>query len=312
MLDLSKKRVCVTGGGGFLGSHVVDTLRARGCQEIFVPRRRDYDLTTEAGVARLFADARPEVVFHLAATVGGIGANRLHPGLFFYENGIMGIHIIEACRRHQVEKVIVAGTICSYPKFTPVPFEEDALWDGYPEETNAPYGVAKKALLVMTQAYRQEYGLNGIFLMPVNLYGPRDSFDLQNCHVIPALLRKFIEAQRAGAPTVPCWGDGSPTREFLYVEDAAEGLVRGAEAYEGAEPVNLGSGHEVSILDLSEMIARVVGYEGQLVWDPSQPNGQPRRRLATGRALREFGFAAQVGLEEGLRRTHEWYLREKL
>ena len=309
-MDLRDKRVCVTGGAGFLGSHVVDVLRGRGCSEVFVPRRLEYDLTTFAGTERMMVEARPQVVFHLAAVVGGIGANRANPGQFFYENAMMGLHVVEAARRHGVEKVVVAGTICSYPKMTPVPFREEELWNGYPEETNAPYGIAKKALLVMCQAYRAQYGLNAVFLMPVNLYGPRDSFDLQNCHVIPALVRKFVEASGAGAGEIECWGDGTPTREFLYVEDAAEGLVLAAERYDGAAPVNLGSGWEVSIKELAEGIAEVVGFTGRLRWDVSQPNGQPRRRLDVGRARSAFGFEAQVRLGEGLRRTVAWYRAE--
>lgn len=306
-MDLTKKRICVTGGGGFLGSHLVEALRRRGCQEIFVPRRRDYDLTTPDGVRRMFDDGRPEVVFHLAAVVGGIGANRLNPGRFFYENAIMGIQLIEEARRRGVEKLIVVGTICSYPKFTPVPFQEDALWDGYPEETNAPYGIAKKALLVQCQSYRAQYGMNAIFLMPVNMYGPRDNFDLETSHVIPALIRKCLEAKERGDKRVVCWGDGSPTREFLYVADSAEGLIAGAERYDDPAPVNLGSGEEISIRDLTELVARLCGFEGEIVWDTTRPNGQPRRRLDTSRAEREFGFRAATPLEEGLRKTIAWY-----
>jgi GDP-L-fucose synthase len=307
MLDLTKKRIVVTGGGGFLGSFVVDALKARCCESVFVPRKRDYDLTRMDGIEKMFADARPEVLFHLAAVVGGIGANRLNPGSFFYENAIMGIQLIEAARVHQVEKTLVAGSICAYPKFTPVPFKEDDLWNGYPEETNAPYGIAKKALLVQGQAYRQQYGLNSIFVMPVNLYGPRDNFDLQSSHVIPALIRKALEAKEAGVTELVGWGDGSPTREFLYVEDAAEGLITAMERYDGDEPVNLGSGYEISIKDLMELIARLCGFEGRLVWDASQPNGQPRRGLDTTRADRYFGFRAQTTLEAGLQKTIDWY-----
>ena len=282
MLDLTKKRIVVTGGGGFLGSFVVDSLK-------------------------MFADAQPEVIFHLAAVVGGIGANRINPGSFFYENAIMGIQLIEAARMHKVEKTLIAGSICAYPKFTPVPFKEEDLWNGYPEETNAPYGVAKKALLVQSQAYRQQYGLNSIFVMPVNLYGPRDNFDLQSSHVIPALIRKALEAKEAGLDELVGWGDGSPTREFLYVEDAAEGLITAAASYDGEEPVNLGSGYEISIKDLMELVARLSGFEGRIVWDTGQPNGQPRRRLDTTRAESYFGFKARTSLEQGLQKTIAWY-----
>jgi len=307
MVDLRGKRVVVTGGGGFLGSFVVDRLRQRGCEQVFVPRRRDFDLTTVEGIEKMFAAYKPEVIFHLAAVVGGIGANKENPGSFFYQNAIMGIQLIEAARIHGVEKIVVAGSICSYPKFTPVPFKEEDLWNGYPEETNAPYGVAKKALLVMCQAYREQYGTNAVFLMPVNLYGPRDNFDLESSHVIPAIIRKAIEARDKGVKELVCWGDGSPTREFLYVEDAAEGLISGAENYNGSDPVNLGSGFEVSIKDLTEMITRLTGFQGDLVWDTSRPNGQPRRMLDTTRAAEQFGFRAKVNLEEGLAKTIAWY-----
>jgi GDP-L-fucose synthase len=311
MLDLSRHRITVTGGAGFLGSFVTQALRARGAQDIFIPRRRDYDLCTPEGIRRLFDDARPEVVFHLAAVVGGIGANRENPGRFFYENAIMGIQLIEEARRRGVKKLIVAGTICSYPKFTPVPFREDDLWNGYPEETNAPYGVAKKALLVQCQAYREQYGMNAIFLMPVNLYGPRDNFDYNSSHVIPALIRKCIEARDACLPSITCWGDGSPTREFLYAEDAAEGLLRGAESYDGPDPVNLGSGLEISIRSLVELIAKLCRFEGEILWDPSKPNGQPRRMLDTSRARKLFGFEAKTSLAEGLARTIAWFEEQK-
>ena len=307
MLDLSSKRICVTGGGGFLGSFVVDALKARHCSQVFVPRKRDYDLTKREAIARMFRDFQPEVVFHLAAVVGGIGANRTNPGLFFYENAIMGIELIEQARIHKVEKLIVAGTICAYPKFTPVPFREEDLWNGYPEETNAPYGVAKKALLVQCQAYRDQYGMNAAFLLPVNLYGPRDNFDLESSHVIPALIRKFEDAKRNSAPTVTLWGDGTPTREFLYVEDAAEGLLAAAERYDQGEPVNLGSGREISIAELSILTATLCNYQGSIAWDASQPNGQPRRQLDTQRAWKSFQWKAKTSLEAGLEATIQWY-----
>jgi len=307
LLDLSAKRILVTGGAGFLGSYIVERLAREGAREIAAPRRKEYDLTCAEAVERLFREYRPEVVIHAAATVGGIGANRSHPGLFFYENAIMGIQVVEACRRSGVEKTVVLGTICAYPKFTPVPFREEDLWNGYPEETNAPYGIAKKALLVQCQAYREEYGMNAVFLLPVNLYGPRDNFDPHSSHVIPALIRKCLEAVRQGAEEIVLWGDGSPTREFLYVADAAEGIVLAAQRYNGAEPVNLGSGMEISIRGLARKIAELTGFEGRMVWDTRQPNGQPRRSLDVSRAERELGFRARTGLEEGLRATIAWY-----
>ena len=308
MLELSSRRICVTGGAGFLGSALVEALRRRGCKDIFVPRRRDYDLATMTGIERLFSDARPQLLFHLAATVGGIGANRENPGLFFYENAIMGIQLIEQARKAGIEKTIVTGTICSYPKFAPLPFREESLWDGYPEETNAPYGIAKKALLVQCQAYRRQYGMNAIFLMPVNLYGPRDNFDPQSSHVIPALIRKCLEAKQSGAGQMVCWGDGSPTREFLYVSDAAEGLALAAEHYNDPEPVNLGSGQEISIHGLVHLVARSCDCDLEIVWDRTKPNGQPRRKLDTTRAEQYFGFRASQPLEDGLAKTVAWYL----
>ena len=302
------KRVVVTGGNGFLGSFVAEKLRQRGCQQLFLPRSANYDLRVERDVARLFADARPDIFIHLAAAVGGIGANREHPGRFFYDNAIMGIQTIEQARRFGIEKFVCVGTVCSYPKFTPVPFSEEALWDGYPEETNAPYGVAKKMLLVQLQSYRQEYGANGIYLLPVNLYGPRDNFDPDSSHVIPALIRKCIEARQSGSPRIVVWGTGAPTREFLYVEDAAEAIVLGAERYNSPEPVNLGSGNEISIRELVGLVTELVGYRGAVEWDRSMPDGQPRRCLDTSRALREFGWRAQVPFRVGLERTIAWYL----
>ncbi|KPL83995.1 NAD-dependent dehydratase [Thermanaerothrix daxensis] len=302
-----KKRFCVTGGAGFLGSFVVEKLRQRGATDIFVPRKRDYDLVDPQAIRRMLEDARPDIIIHLAAHVGGIGANRMHPAEFFYDNLMMGVQLMHQAWQRGVEKFVAIGTVCAYPKYTPVPFKEDDLWNGYPEETNAPYGLAKKMLLVQAQAYRQQYGFNAIYLLPVNLYGPRDNFDLETSHVIPALIRKCIEAQEQGLPEVVVWGDGSPTREFLYVEDAAEGIVLATEKYNGPEPVNLGSGMEIRIRDLAEMIRRLTGFKGRLVWDTSRPNGQPRRALDTTRAERYFGFKAQTPFEEGLRRTIAWY-----
>lgn len=306
-MDLMNKRVCVTGGAGFLGNSVVEVLRRRGCTQIFVPRQRDYDLTSEDGVKRMFEIARPEVLFHLAAVVGGIGANRQNPGTFFYKNAIMGIQLIEYARRFHVEKTIVVGTVCAYPKNTPVPFREEQLWNGFPEETNAPYGIAKKALLVQCQAYRRQYGMNATFLLPVNLYGPGDHFDLESSHVIPALIRKCLDARQRGTPHVVCWGDGSATREFLYVADAAEGLVLAAERFDGPDPVNLGGSVEISVRDLARLIADLSQYTGRIVWDTSFPNGQPRRKLDTTRAEILFGFHATTALEDGLRATIRWY-----
>jgi GDP-L-fucose synthase len=301
------RRVAVTGGAGFLGRVVVQKLAERGCPDPFVPRSRDYDLRTEDGVSRFLADARPQVLIHLAAVVGGIGANRENPGKYLYDNLMMGAQLIEQSRHAGVEKFVCVGTICAYPNFTPVPFREDDLWNGYPEETNAPYGLAKKLLLVQLQSYRQQYGMNGVYVLPVNLYGPHDNFDLNSSHVIPALIRKCVEARRRGDASVPCWGTGSATREFLYVDDCAEGILLAAERYESPDPVNLGSGGEISIRDLAEKIRELTGYEGTLEWDPSKPDGQPRRCLDTSRAKERFGFVAQTGLDEGLRRTIAWY-----
>jgi len=301
------RRVCVTGGAGFLGSFITARLRERGAKEIFIPLIENYNLVESGDVQRMLADSRPDIILHLAAHVGGIGANRLHPAEFFYDNLMMGVQLMHQAWKRGVEKFVALGTVCAYPKYTPVPFKEDDLWNGYPEETNAPYGLAKKMLLVQAQAYRQQYGFNAIFLVPVNLYGPRDNFDLESSHVIPALIRKCVEAQETGQETIEVWGDGSPTREFLYVEDAAEGILLAAERYNKPAPVNLGSGYEISIKDLAELIQRLSGYQGRLVWDISKPNGQPRRALDTSRALAEFGFKAQTDFEEGLRRTIDWY-----
>jgi len=298
--------VLVTGGGGFLGSHLVERLQAEGLDP-FVARRRDYDLTLPEDAERLFADARPDLVFHLAAEVGGIGANMANPGRYWYANLMMGTHVLEESRRAGVDKVVFAGTICSYPKFAPVPFSEEDLWNGYPEETNAPYGVAKKALLVGAQAYREQYGLKTVFLLPVNLYGPRDNFDLETSHVIPALIRKMLEAGEQEESEVVLWGDGSPTREFLYVEDAAEALYLASQRYDRPEPINLGTGQEISIRELAEVIAKATGFRGEIVWDPSKPNGQPRRLLDVSRAEQQFGFRAHTPFAEGIERTVAWY-----
>ena len=298
----------VTGGAGFFGSFVVDRLRAEGAKQIFVPRSRDYDLVDPAAVRRAYLDASPDIVIHLAAVVGGIGANQKHPGDFFYKNLMIGAQMMEQGRLSGVEKFVAIGTVCSYPKFTPVPFKESDLWIGYPEETNAPYGLAKKMLMVQSEAYRQEYGFNSINLLPVNLYGPRDNFDLESSHVIPALIRKCLEAKQARAPSVTCWGTGRPTREFLYVEDAAEAVVLAAERYASSEPVNLGSGSEISTRELAELIKAIVGYRGALAWDSSRPDGQPRRALDTSRATAAFGFTARTPFKVGLERTVEWYL----
>ncbi len=306
-----EKRILVTGGAGFLGSYVVKGLRGRGCEDIFIPRSSEYDLVKMEAIERVYRDTQPDIVIHLAAQVGGIGANLENPGKFFYDNLMMGVQLMEVGRKMGVEKFVTIATICAYPKFTPVPFKEDALWDGYPEETNAPYGLAKKMLLVQAQAYRQQYGFNSICLFPVNLYGPGDNFDLFSSHVIPALIRKCIEAIESHKEEIIVWGTGAPTREFLYAEDAAEGILLATESYNKSDPVNLGAGFEISIRDLVDLITELTGFKGRVIWDTSRPDGQPRRCLDTSRAEHEFGFKAKVGLEEGLRRTIAWY-RESL
>lgn len=306
------KRVVVTGGAGFLGSYVVDKLVERGCKEIFIPRSKDYDLTKQEAIKELLNDSRPDIVIHLAAVVGGIGANRENPGSFFYQNLMMGTMLIEESRLAGIEKFVAIGTICAYPKHTPVPFREEDVWDGYPEETNAPYGLAKKMMLVQSQAYRQQYGFNSIYLLPVNLYGPRDNFDPKSSHVIPALIKKFEDASRDRLPQIEVWGDGSATREFLYAEDAAEGILLASEFYNGSNPINIGSGTEITIRELVSIIAENYEYKGEIVWDTTKPNGQPRRCLDVSRAKQEFGFQAKVDFREGLRRTIEWYRHNAL
>jgi GDP-L-fucose synthase len=309
--DLSTKRLLVTGGSGFVGQHVLAALRARGCRDITAPRRAEFDLTREADVVRLFELVRPEIVIHLAAVVGGIGANRLYPGRFFHDNAMMGLLMVEQSRRQQVEKFVGVGTICSYPKFAAVPFKEDDLWNGYPEETNAPYGIAKKLLLVQGQAYRQEYGLNAIHLLPVNLYGPGDNFDPESSHVIPALIRKCLEARDAGQADVEIWGAGLATREFLYVGDCADAFVLATERYDQPEPVNIGAGFEISIRDLATLIGELTGFTGRFVFDPTKPDGQPRRMLDVTRARERFGFVATTPFRAGLERTIAWYERTR-
>jgi len=305
------KRVCVTGGAGFLGKVGVRKLQERGAKDIFVPNFPEYNLVNLDDINRLLDDSKPDLIIHLAAQVGGIGANREHPAEFFYNNLMMGVQLMHRAWETGVGKFVAIGTICAYPKFTPIPFEEANLWDGYPEETNAPYGLAKKMLLVQAQSYRQQYDYNAIFLLPVNLYGPGDNFNPASSHVIPALIRKCLEANEAGQDEIVVWGDGSPTREFLYVEDAAEGILLASERYNGDQPVNLGSGNEISIKDLVELIAKLTGFNGKLVWDTSKPNGQPRRALSTKRAEEFFGFKAQMTFEEGLKRTIAWYQENK-
>jgi GDP-L-fucose synthase len=301
------KRVVVTGGAGFLGSFVVEALRARGAMNVFVPRQKDYDLVDIEGVRKLYRDSKPDLLIHLAAQVGGIGANQDNPGKFFYDNLMMGVQLIEEGRKVGLPKLVAAGTICAYPKFAQIPFKEDDLWSGYPEETNAPYGLAKKMLLVQSAAYRAQYGTNSIVVFPVNLYGPRDNFDLHTSHVIPAMIRKLDDAERAGKDEVTFWGDGTPTREFLYVEDAAAGILDAAEKYDASDPVNLGSGQEISIKDLAEKIGRLMGFRGRVLWDKSKPNGQPRRALDVTRAKERFGWTAKVSFDEGLKRTIAWW-----
>jgi GDP-L-fucose synthase len=307
----SEKRALVTGGAGFFGSFVVDELKRRGATHVFVPRSKDYNLVEREGCRRAIADAKPDVVFHLAARVGGIGANRANPGLFLYDNAMMGLQLLEECRLAGVAKTVIAGTICAYPKYAALPFREDDLWNGYPEETNAPYGVAKKLLLVQSQAYRDQYGMNSIVLFPVNMYGPRDNFDLETSHVIPAMIRKCVAARDASATEVTLWGDGSPTREFIYAPDAAIGMIMAAERYDSSDPVNLGTGIEVTIKHLAQLIADACGFTGRFVWDRSKPNGQPRRQLDVSRARERFGFTATTPFAEGLKTTVAWYLEHR-
>ena len=310
-MDLLNKRICVTGGAGFLGTHLIKNLKSKGARDIYIPTIEEYDLVKQADIKRMLEVAKPDVVIHLAAHVGGIGANMEKPAEFFYDNLMMGVQLIHESWRFGVEKFVAIGTICAYPKFTPIPFKEEHIWDGYPEETNAPYGLAKKMLLVQSQAYRQQYGFNSIFLLPVNLYGPGDNFNPASSHVIPALIRKCLEAKDRGDDKIIAWGDGSPTREFIYVEDAAEGIALATQKYNDSEPVNIGSSFEISIKDLIEKIARMTGFEGEIVWDTSKPNGQPRRKLDTSRADAWFGFKAATDFETGLRNTIDWYIQNR-
>jgi GDP-L-fucose synthase len=312
ILDLSTKRICITGGAGFLGTHLIRNLKSRGANNIFVPVIEEYNLVDVVDVKRMLDTAKPNVIIHLAAHVGGIGANMARPAEFFYDNLMMGVQLMHEAWKCGVEKFVAIGTICAYPKFTPIPFKEENLWEGYPEETNAPYGLAKKMLLVQSQSYRQQYNWNSIFLLPVNLYGPGDNFNPESSHVIPALIRKCLEAKARGDAKITAWGDGSPTREFIYVEDAAEGICLGTERYNSSDPVNIGSSFEISIKDLTEKIARMTGFKGDIVWDTSKPNGQPRRKLDTSRAEERFGFKATTDFETGLQTTIDWYIQKRV
>ena len=312
MSDFFKdRRIVVTGGAGFLGSYIIEGLQKRDCKNILVPKIEDYNLVNLPDVIRMYDDMKPDIVIHLAAVVGGIGANRQHPGKFFYENLMMGVQLIEQARLRNLEKIVALGTVCSYPKFTPVPFKEDDLWNGYPEETNAPYGLAKKMLLVQSQSYRAEYGFNSIFLVPVNLYGPRDNFNPESSHVIPALIKKCVDAIDAGDDHIVCWGTGKASREFIYTSDAAEGILLATERYNGPQPVNIGAGFEITIKDLVEKIAKLTGFKGEIRWDSSKPDGQPRRRLDVSRAKKLFGFEAKMSFDEGLKRTIDWFLENR-